>query len=565
MVAAALVALTVLSAQAPAPAPAPAGAPDVATATLRGQITDILTGQPVAGARIRAINATGRPIRPICPIDDCNGPERVGPNPTYYAITGADGRYDILDVKPGEYIVTAGGAGYLTRSFGQNDDGAPEGRIDVPPARATTVDITLEQPGTVSGRIVSDAKEGLPGLEVELVRRVYAPGGASYRGVAFVQTEADGVFLFRNVRPGEYYVHAYSPGGHQPTRSGSSYAYTSTYYPDAADLDGGQRVAVSSGQALAGMDFALQVAATHVVTGLLVDAAGPSLAGVRIRFSPMERGGIVDDVFATAAADGSFRAERVLPGRYMVTVQDETAGQRWLGVMQQISVVDDRSVLIIPATPGAHFEGRVVVPEGESSPIPLAQLAVRIDQRVPGVTGDFAAAGDIEADGRFSFEGRVGESMVAFTRLPPGWHVRSVHVDGVEMTDRVFDVLPTDRRRIDIVISGRGGVLGGVTTDDDAKPVPQALVVLFPDDWTRLSRTRLVRTAFSVQGGRFEIPEVAPGSYRAAAVRWLPRDAWNDGDVLARLWSSSESIRIGADEPATLQLLVTEPPEDLFR
>lgn len=566
MVAAALVALTVLSAQAPAPAPAPADAPDTSTATLRGQITDVLTGQPVVGARVRAVNSTGRPISAlVCPIDDCNMPERVGPNPRYYAVTGADGRYEILDVRPGEYIVTVGGAGYLTRSFGQSVEGAPEGRVEVAPARTTTVDLALEQPGVVSGRIVGDVKDAMAGVEVELMRRAYAPGGASFRGVSFVQTEADGTFRFRDVRPGEYYVHAYSPGGHRPARGGAAMAYTSTYYPDAVDLGGAQRIAVGSGQELSGLDFALRAVATHTVSGLLVDAAGPPLTSARVRLAPMDRGAVVEGAAAPVGGDGTFRFEGVLPGNYMLTVEDDVAAGRWLGVMRQVTVIDDRTVLVIPATAGTRFEGRVIVPEGESSPIPVGQLAVRIDQQIPGVVGDFTAAGDLAADGSFSFAGRTGESMVAFTRLPPGWFVRSVHVDGLDMTDRPFDALPTDRRRLDIVISGRGGLLRGVTTDGDAKPVSQAIVVLFPDDWTRLARTRLVRTAFSVQDGRYDIESIAPGNYRAVAVRWLPRDAWNDGDVLARLWSSSESVRISADEAATLQLLVTEAPEDLFR
>jgi hypothetical protein len=387
-----------------------------------------------------------------------------------------------------------------------------------------------------------------------------------FRGVLFVQTEPDGTFMFRDVRPGEYYVHAYSPGGHRPARGGPGAAYTSTYFPDAISLDGAQRIAVGSGQELSSIDFALRAVQTHTVSGLLVDAAGPPLTSARIQLMPLQRSAVVEGPSTMAALDGTFQLEDVLPGSYIVTVGDDAASDRWMGATRQITVVDDRTVLVIPATPGSRFEGRVTIPEDEALPFPITNLSVRISQRWADSSALSTFGGDIATDGTFAFTGGVGEtSVVMGGRIPPGWHVRWVAIDGIDMTDRPFDVLPTDRRRIDIVLSARGGTLQGITTDSDAKPVPQALVVLFPDDWARLSRTRLVRTAFSVQRGQFEMDDIPPGNYRAVAVRWLPRDAWTDGEVLTRLWPSSEPVTISADEPVRLQLMVTEPPEDLFR
>src|SRR5690606_35429983 len=159
--------------------------------------------------------------------------------------------------------------------------------------------------------------------------------------------------------------------------------YTSTYYPDAIDVGGAQRIAVGSGQELGGLDFALRAVRTHVVAGLLVDAAGPPLTSARVRLTPTDRGAVVEGDAAPVRQDGTFQFEKVLPGTYMVTVEDEVAAERWLVVMRQVTVLDDRTVLVIPATAGTRFEGRVIVPEGESSPIPLAQLSVRIDQRIP--------------------------------------------------------------------------------------------------------------------------------------------------------------------------------------
>jgi hypothetical protein len=207
----------------------------------------------------------------------------------------------------------------------------------------------------------------------------------------------------------------------------------------------------------------------------------------------------------------------------------------------------------------------VTVPDGEALPIPIIRLNVEVEQRMPGTSTITAMGARTSEDGSFGLTAAPGESSVWLTGLPEGWFVRTIVVDGVDVGDRPFDLFPADRRRVDLVVSSRAGRLLGKVTDDDAKAVSQAIVVVFPDDWARLPRTRLLGTAFSSEGGRFNISGLPPGDYRAVAVSWLPRDAWKDGDVLARLWTSSESIRIDAVEDREVQLTVTPPPEDLFR
>jgi hypothetical protein len=106
-------------------------------------------------------------------------------------------------------------------------------------------------------------------------------------------------------------------------------------------------------------------------------------------------------------------------------------------------------------------------------------------------------------------------------------------------------------------------------TDDRARPVSNALIVIFPEDRARWDAPRSVRTTFSHQQGRFEIDALPVSSYRAVAVTSLPRAAWTDPAVLSRLLPSSSSVSMDElmDELGlgTLQLRVVSPPMDLVQ
>ncbi len=102
-------------------------------------------------------------------------------------------------------------------------------------------------------------------------------------------------------------------------------------------------------------------------------------------------------------------------------------------------------------------------------------------------------------------------------------------------------------------------------TDNSARPVSNALVVIFPEDRARWNNTRSMRTTFSHQQGRFEIDALPISSYRAVAVTSLPRDAWTDPAVLSRLLPSSSSVSMDELGLGTLQLRVVPPPMDLIQ
>ena len=239
---------------------------------LRGRVVDARSGQPVPGASVRAQYVTGIENPTKCPIGDCEDIQDgdAGRIPMYRATTSADGHFNITDVKAGDYLVAAVAPGYVQRYFGETSNDMPEMSVHVAAGQRTaSIDVRLEPAGAVMGHVFSERGEGLAGVEVELLRRTYLPGGAQPIPVAFAQTEEMGAFTFRNVIAGEYYVRAYVQESPRPKQGDTSLSYVATLFPNATDITFAQPIVVASGQELPGVDFALVTARTRVVSGRL--------------------------------------------------------------------------------------------------------------------------------------------------------------------------------------------------------------------------------------------------------------------------------------------------------
>jgi beta-lactamase regulating signal transducer with metallopeptidase domain len=545
---------------------------------LRGRVVDAGTGSPVAGASVRAQYITGVENPTRCPIGDCegivNGPS--GPIPIYRATTDADGRFDFRDMKPGDYLVAAVAPGYVQRHYGETSADTPEMPVHVAAGeRAPSIDVRLERAGSVSGHILSDGGEGLPGVEVELLRRTYLPGGSQQVPIAFAQTEERGEFRFGDVTPGEYYVRAYAARAIEPTRKeGVSLSYAATYFPETVDVAFAQPLLLTSGQELAGVDFALMTAKMSVVSGRLVDPNGASLLTAMVHLIPFPMG--VDEVRrASAATDGRFRFDNVAASKYMLTVSDTLDGRSWNTVVHDVIVPGDVTDLLLVAGPSVWLEGRVVREDGRPLPFDPSELRIVTEQRTSSAGLHSAGSTKIESNGNFLMRSGAGPMYLRIDGLPPRWFVKSAQLDGLEVADGSFDLTPGRGRRLDITLTDRVSRLSGTVTDRSARPVTNALVVVFPDDRARWMRPcnlapggsscRSIFTTFSRQQGRYAIDALPMSKYRVVAVTFLPRNAWTDPDVLERLWPSASPLSLDAIGESALNLRVVEPPADLLQ
>jgi len=455
---------------------------------LRGRVVDARSGQPVAGASVRAQYITGVENPPKCPIGDCEnvGDRVVGRIPIYRITAGNDGRFTIPNMKPGDYLIAATAPGYVQRYFGQTTDDMPEVSVNVAPGQsAQPIDVRLERAGSVGGRILSDAGEGLAGVEVELLRRTYLPGGTRPVAVAFAQTEGGGTYRFKSVTPGEYYVRAYASESIRPTRTDVPRSYVATFFPEATDVAFAQPVVLASGQELAGVDFGLTTSRRRSVSGQLVDPAGASLATARVHLMPHSTG--PQEVIETLPdAAGKFRFSDVPAGDYLLMVFDMSNRRTWNGVVRDVSVYEDVTDLRLVAGPSVSVSGRVVREDGRPLPFDASELQLAMDQRTSSLGTHGAGFAKVSGDGTFVMRSGAGAMRLRIQGLPPGWFVKSVLMDGVDVNDAEFDLAPGRPNRFDITLTDRVSRLAGMVTDRSARPVSNALVIVFTVERRRL-------------------------------------------------------------------------------
>jgi beta-lactamase regulating signal transducer with metallopeptidase domain len=547
-------------------------APDTGTdAVVRGRVVDARSGAPIAGASVRAQYVTGVENPPRCPIGDCEYllDPVAGRIPVYRATTAADGSFDVRGVKPGDYEVAAVAPGYIQRYYGQTSDDMPEVPVHVAAGQsATALEVRLEPAGSVSGRVFSDSGDGLAGVEVELLRRRgYEPGAGRPLTIAFAQTEDMGTFRFRDIPAGEYYVRAYASRSLAPTRGAGALSYTATFFPDAADVMLAQPVLVSPGQELTGLDFALATARTRTVSGRLVDPSGGSLATATVTLMSISA---AENMKAPVAADGRFRFTDVPVADYMLTVFDRSDVRSWNNAFRDLSVLNDVTGLELVAGPSVWIDGRVVREGGQPLPFDPAEIQMSTDQQTSQLGFHSSGFGKVAADGTFSMRSGTGRMSLRVS-LPPRWFVRSVRLDGVDVTDTEFELPPGGRRRLEVTVSDRVGRLSGVVTNREAQEVPNAIIVVFPEDrarWNSLrlsEKMRVIRTTFSQQRGRYELDGLPIASYRVVAVASLPRNAWTDPEVIDRLWPFTASVSLDELRQSTMDLKVVPTPTDLLQ
>ena len=159
------------------------------------------------------------------------------------------------------------------------------------------------------------------------------------------------------------------------------------------------------------------------------------------------------------------------------------------------------------------------------------------EQRTSSAGFHGAGFAKVAADGTFSMRSGAGTMQLGIVGLPPRWFVKSAQLDGVDVTDVSFDLTPGGRRRLDITLSDRVSRLSGTVTDRSARPVSNALVIVFPEERARWTNTALHPHDVLTPAGTLrdrcasDLQVSRRRSHVTAAQRRGP-----DPDVLARLW-----------------------------
>src|SRR5204863_885936 len=117
---------------------------------------------------------------------------------------------------------------------------------------------------------------------------------------------------------------------------------------------------------------------------------------------------------------------------------------------------------------------------------------------------------------------------------PPPWGMKSVAIDGRDMTDSPVDFRTGDLERVEVTLSSRWASLSGTVTEGD-KAAADYTVILFAEDsakWTFPSR--FVRSARPNQTGAFSLDILPAATYLAIALPAIQGTEWQDPEFLEK-------------------------------
>jgi protocatechuate 3,4-dioxygenase beta subunit len=513
------------------------------------------------------------------------------------SLTDAQGRYEFHDLPAGRFNLHASKSGYVNVQYGQTrpfESGRP---IELADRQVMEkADFNMPRGSIIAGRIVDEFGEPVADVMVSAMRQTWAGGRRRLvPGGRPAQTNDLGQFRLYGLPPGDYYVSASlrnmesfmfdvaGPGG--PSGSSPASGYAPTYFPGTASPSDAQKVSVAVGQEAQQTDFALVPTRLSRITGVAMGADGKPLEGAMVNAVPQNRGGDLGAMMMSASGrttkDGNFTLNGVAPGEYLLNVRsmrvtsgDGPAG----GVMFTAAMTEDAEFASLPltvagedlsnvvviASKGASAAGRVSF-EGGTKPDNLTSIRVSAQAADP-MDGPMMmgpmpmGGGQVKADGTFELKGLSGTRLFRAFNLPNGWMLKAVRVGGDEVTDTGVEFKPGQHlANVEVVVTSRVTEVNGSVTAAEGAALKDYTVVIFSDDpqhWA-LPMSRWVTGARPDQEGRFQVRNLPPGSYYAAAVDYVEMGAWSDPDLLERLKTSASRFTLGDGESQTLNLKLT--------
>jgi hypothetical protein len=169
--------------------------------------------------------------------------------------------------------------------------------------------------------------------------------------------------------------------------------------------------------------------------------------------------------------------------------------------------------------------------------------------------------GLIDEKGRFELRGVMGPSFfgvtpVDFTGGPTGWFLKSVRLNGEDITYIPFE--PSEAGNVttlEIVMTDTQSTLAGTVRNSRGEPVTDYTVAIFPV-WLKDAAiaARYTRTVRPDQQGRYETRGLPAGDYFAVAVESLEQGGHWDPAFRKQVEPTAKRFRLTEGQTATVDL-----------
>ena len=309
------------------------------TASISGKVT--LKGKGVPGIVVGA----GDPYR---------GYART----SYRGVTDASGKYRIANVPEGIYRVSPHALAFAVENQEQAN------RLNVADGETIEdINFVLVRGGVITGKVTDSDGQGL--IEQPVI--LQSLGDQDLMNIAYRQVFTDdrGVYRAFGLRQGKYKVAAGNPGEQRlPVPGHGTQDYKQTYYPSTTDEAKATVIEVSEGSEIKDVDITTveRDPGGFKVSGRIVHGeTGKPLPNTVYGIAKFYAGGDSSTSGARSNADGEFKFENVLPGKYAVYVETEHNSEILTNPLPFEVTDHDITGLVLKTVKGASISGVVVL------------------------------------------------------------------------------------------------------------------------------------------------------------------------------------------------------------
>jgi uncharacterized GH25 family protein len=474
-------------------------------------------------------------------------------------MTDQDGRFSFEKIAPGKYIFQVQRTGMTSKNARGRWRIGTQVSLD-PAQEIRDLVLPLVPASAIAGRVLDQTGEPMPNAKVAALR--YAYNGGPHRRLTPVgdaQTNDLGEYRIFGLAPGSYYLSVSTGAAEedptaipQPAASGPAkprLRYPVTYYPGVINSDDAAPLKLAAGSE-AHADFSLSAARSYRITGHvrgLRSTASKTVSKTRTPHGDMRamlmlvslaNGGNGPETSAQVGADSdSFEIRDVLPGKYVLVAYptSPSGDEDKMATFQQfamtpLTVTSDMSnvELTMESMGGGEIHGRVTCECGPMDK--LDRLAIQFqplnwreaDEDTPEIAQAAGGYGEVSKDGTLKAQ-LMGRGNVRVLVTANGsndgledYYTKSVTLGGRDVTNSGFSVATARTAPIEIVISKDGARLVGQAVNAKDAPVPNATVVLIPEQ-SRRDQMDAYASTKSDQKGHFDFRGVRPGNYTVYA------------------------------------------------
>jgi hypothetical protein len=496
-------------------------------------------------------------------------------------ITGDDGRFEFVDLPPGQYGLSAVKAGYVSARFasgrparfGSVARGTAGTGLNVRAGDRFIADMRLAPGAVITGVVTDPAGNPEPRVFVTALGHQFVGAGGERRlsPEQTVETDDRGVYRIFGLPAGDYVVRIQrtavgpDPAARLSSSDGRDMVAAPVFFPSSTDSSAATRVTVAAGEERDGIDIRTQYVPTASISGVV---NLPAFAYGQIALTHSDGESRIPDYATTTSVDstGAFSLPGITPGHDRLTAvvnlrsSADSAGSPWAGSVELDVNGEDLNVSV-PLTAPFSVSGRLVLEStsgASAAHLGKMSLPIHLIDAVAAPPPSFR----LTDDSHFVVTGLIpGAYLLVSTPapglqlpIPGGWWLRSVAVNGRDVLDAPMNIRETTDEIV-VTLSDRASSVSGVVRDGKGMALADVFVIIFAaDPSSRFFNSRRIAGVRTDGQGRYVVRNLPPGEYRAAAALDLEPGQWFDPELLRSLQRTAVPLTIAGVDSKILDL-----------